>query len=123
VNLNIKELIKKLGLNPPQVWHVGRLAIDRQIINENPALRATQGIFFKKLITHAFAHICTHPDNLAIAECDRKLHSTLVRMGIASKELSAGHIIWGSEALPILNTGTGVQAFVEKHKHLLYYNV
>jgi len=118
-NLDIKQLIKARGLNPPQVWHIGRFAIDRKFISQTQALRALQGLFFKLLITSAFSHICTHPDNLAIAECDTKLQRTLVKLGIVSEELSKGRIVLGSEALPILNTGEGVRAFVEKHKHLL----
>jgi hypothetical protein len=120
-DLDLKQLIETRGLNPPQVWHIGRFAIDRKFINENQSLRALQGLYFKLLIVHAFAHISTHPDNLAIAECDRKLQSILVRLGISSEELGSERFVLGSQALPILNTGAGVRAFVDKHKHLLSY--
>jgi len=120
-NLDLKQLIKARGLTPPQIWHMGRFAIDRPIINQYETLRDTQGLFFKLLMAHAFAHVSAHPDNLMIAECDRKLQNTLVKLGVFSEELSEGHFVLGSEALPILNTGAGLQSFVEKHKHLLSY--
>jgi hypothetical protein len=120
-NLNLKQLIKARGLNPSEIWHVGRFAIDRKLINQNQILRKSQGFYFKLLMTYAFAHVCTHSDNLMIAECDKKLQGTLVKLGIVSEELSKGHFVLGSEALPILNTGAGLRPFVEKHKHLLNY--
>jgi hypothetical protein len=118
-NLDIKQLLKMRGLNPPQVWHIGRFAIDRQFINQNEKLKRFHVFYFKLLLTCAFSHVCIHPDNLAIAECDKKLQKTLVGLGVFSEELSKGHFVLGSEALPILNTGVGVQPFFDKHKHLI----
>jgi len=120
-NLNLKTLINTLGLNPPQIWHIGRFAIDRKFVNQNETLGTFQKIYFKLLMTSVLVHVCTHSDNLMIAECDRKLQKILVKLGIVSQELSNGHMIMGSETLPILNTGAGVRPFVEKHKQLLSY--
>ena len=118
-DLDLKRLIETRGLNPPEVWHMGRFAIDSKIINQNEALRATQGLFFRLLMTLAFAHVSRLPDNLMIAECDKKLQNILIKLGIFSEELSEEHFVLGSQALPILNTGAGLHLFVEKHKHLL----
>jgi len=120
-NLDIKQFLKTRGLNPPQIWHTGRFAIDRKIINQNQTLRVMQGFYFKLLLTCAFSHVCTNPENVMIAECDEKLQKALVALGIYSEELSKGNFVLGSMALPILNTGAGLQSFFEKHKHLLGY--
>jgi hypothetical protein len=120
-NLDIKRLIRERGLNPAEIWHVGRFAIDRQLINQNEALKAQQIFYFKLLITCVFVHICAHPDNIMIAECDTKLQGTLIKLGIFSEELSNGHFILGSDALPIFNTSAGLKPFFEKHKHIINY--
>jgi len=120
-NINISELIKTRGLNPPQVWHVGRFAIDRKFINQNEKLKAKQGLFFKLLMTCAFAHVCTHPDNLMIVESEVKLWRIGKLLGISCEALGESRMVLGSESFPAIDTGAGLQPFVDKHKYLLKY--
>jgi len=120
-NLNIRELIKTRELNPPQVWHVGRFAIDRKFINQNESLKATQGLFFKLLMTCAFMPVCADPNNLMIAESEVQLWKIGKRLGIFSETLSESRMVLGSESFPVLDTGSGLQPFVDNHKHLLSY--
>ncbi len=58
-----------------------------------------------------------------IAECDRKLQKAFFALDIFCEELSSGHFVLGSEALPILNTGAGLHKFVEKYRHLFKHHV
>lgn len=118
-NISISQLIEARNSTPPEVWHIGRFAIDRKIIEQNESLRAKQGFFFKLLMTQAFAHICTNPDNLMIVECDKKLWKTGKLFGIFSESLSDGLFVLGSETLPVIDTGAGLRPFYRKHKHLL----
>jgi hypothetical protein len=118
-NLNVKELIKTRGLTPPEIWHIGRFATDRKIINSNRELRLLQAFYFQLLLTCVFHHICAFPDNVMFAECDIKLQKTLNTLGIFSEELAEPHIILGSETVPIFNTGAGLQQFYDNHKHLI----
>jgi hypothetical protein len=120
-NLDIKQLIKNRGLNPPEIWHIGRFAIDRQLINQNEVLKAQQGFYFKLLLTCALVHICTNPNNLMIAECDTKLQRALMAIDIFCEKLSEGHFVLGSQALPVINTGAGLSVFLQRHRHLLNY--
>ena len=122
-NISINEEVEKRELNPPQIWYSGRLAIDRKLINENEELKAKQVLFFRMLITCAFLHVCTHPENLLVAEFDSKLQKTFIKLGVDSIPLSEEKFVLGSDALPILNTGAGLQLFVDRHKHLLNYHV
>ncbi len=119
--INVNELIKTQGLNPHQVWHIGRFAIDRKIINQHKALRVSQGLYFRLLMTCAFAHICTHPENLMVVESDEKLYKTGKLLGIFTQPLGESHFILGSNALPVMDTGAGLLPFFNKHKHLLRY--
>ena len=120
-NININEEVEKRKLNPPQIWYSGRLAIDRKLINESEELKTKQMFFFRLLITCAFLHVCTHPENLLVSEFDSKLQKTFVKLGVNSEPLSEEKFVLGSDALPILNTGAGLQAFVDRHKHLISY--
>jgi len=120
-DLDVKHLIKTRGLNPPQIWYTGRIAVDRTIVNQSEELKAQQGLYFKLLLTVCFAHICTHPENAMVSEFDYRMHKTYVKLGIVSEELAETRFTLGSEAVPILNTGAGLQPFVDKYKHLLNY--
>ena len=122
-NLSIRELIKTRNLNPPQVWHVGRFAIDRKFINQHETLKATQGLFFKLLMTCAFTHVCTHPNNLMIVESEVKLWRIGKLLGISCETLAEARMVLGSESFPAIDTGAGLQSFVDKHKHLLCYEI
>ena len=117
--LNAKELIKTRGLTPPEIWHIGRFATDRQIINSNRELRLLQVLYFKLLLTCVFHHICAYPDNVMFAECDIKLQKTLNTLGIFSEELAEPQMILGSETVPIFNNGAGLQQFYDNHKYLI----
>ena len=120
-NISINDEVAKRNLDPPQIWYSGRLAIDRKIINESDELKAKQVHFFRMLITCAFLHVCTHPENLLVSEFDSKLQKTFIKLGVSSELLSDEKFVLGSGALPILNTGAGLQKFVDRHKHLLNY--
>jgi|GEM_PF-2034241 len=120
-NLNIRELIKARGLNPPQMWHLGRIAIDRNIINQDQMLKKTQGMFFKLLMTCAFSHVCTDPNNIMIAESEVQLWKVAKLLGISSEILGEARLSLGTESFPVIDTGAGLQPFVNKHKHLLNY--
>jgi hypothetical protein len=121
--LSVKKLVNSLNVKPYQIWHIGRFAVDRKEVSQNDTLKAYQGLYFKLLLTCAFTHICADPSNVMIAECDRKLHEIVKRLNIFSESLSEGQIILGSEALPIINTGAGLQPFYDKHKHLIRYDI
>ncbi len=118
-NLDIKQLIKERGLTPPEIWHIGRFAIDRNIIKQNETLKTSQAVFFKLLMTLVFAHICRFPSNVVIVECDKKLYKTGKLLGIFSEQLSDERFVLGSQALPIIDTGAGLQFFFDRHKHLI----
>jgi len=120
-NLDVKQIIKAKGLNPPQIWYTGRIAIDRKLIAQSQELRALKVFYFKLLLTCLFNHVCTNPENVTIASIDTKMHKAFIKLGICCEELGDGHFTMGSEAIPVLNTGAGVQPFFEKHKHLLNY--
>ncbi len=122
-NLDIKQLIKERGLNPPEIWHIGRFAIDRTIINRSETLKSKHSFYFQLLLVCALVHICTKPNNLMIAECDVKLQKALMAVGIFCEKLSEGHFVLGSQALPVINTGEGLQTFFDKYKYLLNYYI
>jgi len=118
-DLDITHEIKTRGLNPPQVWNIRRFATDRQMIKQRSELRPFHALYFKLLLTCVFHHICAYPNNAMVAECDCKLQRTLISLGISSEELSKPHFVLGSQAVPIFNTGAGLQEFYDNHKHLL----
>jgi hypothetical protein len=122
-NLSIRGLIETRDLAPPQVWHIGRFAIDRKFINENETLSAKQMFFFKLLMVCAFVHVCKDPNNLMIVESEVKLWRIGKLLGISTEALGEARMVLGSESFPAIDTGAGLKSFVDKHKHLLCYDI
>lgn len=118
--VNITQILKTKK-SPPQIWHIGRFAIDRKAIKQNKTLLAKQVFYFKLLPTCAFAHVCTDPNNLLIIDTDPKIFEISKRFGVFYKQLGEAQFVMGSNVLPAINTGTGLMPFFEKHKHLLNY--
>ncbi|WP_421920378.1 hypothetical protein [Marinifilum sp.] len=118
--IDLKEVLQSLPFTPSEVWHIGRFAIDQKKIISDPYLRKFRITYLKMLLANSFQHISKKPDNIAIAECDKKLFEKLKLMGIQSAALKESKYYLGSETLPILNTGMGVNQFVNDNKNLCF---
>lgn len=91
-------------------YHIGRFAIKKDLRNLN---------LLKKLLLHAIEPVCSHPLNIAFAECDSKLLRTLTLLGIKTTIIGKSINYLGSETLPILMKTSGLSSFYQKNKHLI----
>lgn len=119
-NIKLCDLVKNLPFTPPEVWHIGRFAIDQEKIKTDPILRKHRISFLKVLLSNAFKHFIATPNNIAIAECDKKLFQKLKLLQINSTEIGQSKIYLGSETVPILNTAKGVEIFIKTNENLCY---
>ncbi len=116
--LDVLPLQKIFGINPfltikntsiNNIYHIGRFAIKKDV----------QGInLFKQLMVCAIAPICNHKDNIAFAECDRKLLRILSLLGIKTGVIGKSINYLGSETIPISMTYDGLIGFYNKNKEL-----
>lgn len=88
-----------------KVWHIGRFAISHKI----PAGRIT---ILKKLLFNAFYPLNRLGDGLLLAECDKKLTSTLESLGVHSLQLGNSLSYLGSETLPICIKSSWLDGFI-----------
>ena len=119
-DIKIDEVVNNMNYNPYEIWHIGRFAIDQQMIRKDPDLCKHRITILKLLLVNAFQHICTHRNNIALAECDKKLFDKLKLMQINSSQIGESKTYLGSETVPIFNTANGVHEFVKINQHLTY---
>jgi N-acyl-L-homoserine lactone synthetase len=97
--IEISGLAGRMPFIPPQIWHLGRLAVDREIVAADPHLAVMRLTLFKTLLVAAFRHICTHEHNLMVAECDTRLNNKIKLMGIHLQVLGAPVNYMGPEVM------------------------
>jgi len=93
-----------------EIWHIGRFAINKNIKDSS---------LFKKLMVCAIAPILTHKDNIAFAECDKKLLRVMSLLGIKAKVVGKSIQYLGSETVPVSFSYEGLIGFYENNKHLV----
>jgi hypothetical protein len=119
-NLDLNNLILGLNLQPKQVWHIGRFAIDNEAVCSDNILKSKRITILKLLLLCAFSHVMENTDNVAIAECDSKLFDKLRLFNIHSHVIGEPKNYLGSLTVPIINTAHGVREFVESNKELYH---
>ncbi len=106
-----KEELLSLKLN--HYWHIGRFIISKRIEGQRISI-------LKKMLFDAFFPPYSLDKGLIIAECDKKLVNTLLRLGIPSYELGSPIIYLYSETLPIYIKTEWLDFFIQKNKAAQY---
>ncbi len=106
-----KEELLSLKLN--HYWHIGRFIISKRIEGQRISIS-------KKMLFDAFFPPYSLDKGLIIAECDKKLVNTLLRLGIPSYELGSPIIYLYSETLPIYIKTEWLDFFIQKNKAAQY---
>lgn len=106
----INPLMTIKNSTPNNIYHIGRFAIKKDVRDIK---------LLKQLMMHAISPVCEHEDNIAFAECDRKLLRTLTLMGIKATVLGESVNYLGSETIPISLSYEGLIGFYNKNKDLI----
>ncbi|CAL2103737.1 conserved protein of unknown function [Tenacibaculum sp. 190130A14a] len=96
------------------VWHIGRLAIRKEVKDLS---------LFKKLIACALTPVYAQPNSIVFAECDEKLIRVMRALGIDIIQVGEGVKIVGSVKVPICIYSEGLVKFYDKNKNLVPENV
>lgn len=94
-------------------WHIGRFIISKKIEGQRISI-------LKKMLFDAFFPPHFLDNGLIIAECDKKLVNTLLKLGIPSYELGSPIIYLYSETLPIYIRTEWLDYFIQKNKVAQY---
>lgn len=102
-----------LSQNVNHYWHIGRFIISKRIEGQRISI-------LKKMLFDAFFPPYSLYKGLIIAECDKKLVKTLLKLGIPSYELGRPIIYLYSETLPIYIKTEWLDFFIQKNKEAQY---
>ncbi|WP_286754315.1 MULTISPECIES: hypothetical protein [Sphingobacterium] len=102
-----------LSHNVNHYWHIGRFIISKRIEGKRISI-------LKKMLFDAFFPPYFLEKGLIIAECDKKLVNTLLKLGIPSYELGSPIIYLYSETLPIYIKTEWLDFFIQKNRIAQY---
>ena len=110
-NINLKEALPKRS----NLWHIGRFVITKHL----PINRIS---FFKKLLYNAFYPVHRFGEGLVIAECDKKVITTLQKLGIKSNILGESIEYICSETFPIYIESGALNPFILANSQRYFSN-
>lgn len=117
-SVDIKKVLENLPFKPVEIWHLGRLAIDQRKIATDKLLTKYRLHMLKILLIVAFRHICANDNNIMIAECDTRLNEKIRLLGIHSQSIGNSMMYFGSETIPIFNTGKNLKQFINTYDYV-----
>lgn len=106
-DVRLPDSIDRYSIN--KIYQIGRFAI-----NQNSCEKLGCGLF-KRMILLAFSHICQNRNNILIAECDMKLHSVLVRMGIDLIKIGTPFFCLGSKTISVYAPYSSIIKYYSKY--------
>lgn len=98
-NINIEDIVK---VRNGKIWHVGRFAVSK----------STSYLTLKCLLTKVISQMCSYPNSIMVAECDKKFVKVLAMMGIRTEALGSAICYLGSLTLPIYSTDEWLSKFL-----------
>lgn len=119
--INLKKLFISKNINPEEVWHVGRLAVNREPLRETGYSLNQRSEILKVLMTQALTPICKKEGNVLLAECDERFLKMAPNFDLTNFELVGKPLHYlGSPAIPVMNTVPNLLPFLEKNKRYQY---
>lgn len=117
-NVNLQTFVNGLSHCPNEIFHIGRFAIDQDIIRKNNKLRSQRITILKILMYHALLPIVKNPSNIFFCECDEKLYSKLNYMGLFPEKIGATKFCMGSNTVPVYCNNEGIIQFFNQNQSL-----
>ncbi|WP_083634380.1 hypothetical protein [Saccharicrinis aurantiacus] len=99
-------IANKVSSDTGDIFHIGRFAIKKGV---------TDTSLLKQLMVMAVEPICKHKNNMAFAECDKKLLRILYLLGIKASIIGESIEYLGSETVPILLSYNSVISFYKEN--------
>jgi hypothetical protein len=118
--VNLKKLIQSLPFKPNGIYHIGRFAIDQDMIRKNANLQQNRLTILKLLMYYALISVYKEKSNIFLCECDYKLFSKLNFLGIYPQKLGIPKGYLGSKTIPVFCDYNGIKDFFNQNKNLIY---
>lgn len=100
-DIDIEKTIEKENLRVDEVWHLGRLAIDSNLLRlQNTSIQSKR--MLQLLLIHSLSVINHQPNNLMIAESDVLIHKTFQDLGLDMQIIGDRKNCLGSPTYPVI---------------------
>lgn len=118
--VNLKKLIQRLPCKPKGIYHIGRFAIDQNLIRGNSGLMRNRLTILKSLMYCALFPVFEKKSNIFLCECDDKLLSKLKFLGIYPRVIGSPKVHLGSKTIPIYCGHDDIKEFFNQKYKLSY---
>lgn len=118
--VDLKEILRSLPSKPKQIYHIGRFAIDQNLIRRDPGLTQNRLKILKLLMYYALFPVFEKKSNIFLCECDDKLLTKLKLLGIYPQVIGPPKVHLGSKTLPIYCNHDGIKEFIKQNDCLSY---
>ncbi|HAS46381.1 MAG TPA: hypothetical protein DCS93_38225 [Microscillaceae bacterium] len=110
--IDIKQLSKAFHTNPDNIWHCGRLAVNKQ--KAKIAGVGSRSLFLE-LLFQSFQHITRRPGAIFLAEADKRVYDLFHLVGVPMQQIAKGKTYLGSETYPVVISHEGMLAWLEHY--------
>lgn len=115
--INVSKVLQDRDLDPFEVWHVGRLAVDNVSDRHANYSLNNRAQILRVLLTQAIMPICSDRSNVLLAECDDRFLKMAPQLNLVNSELLGKPVHYlGSPAVPVMNTATNLEYFINQNK-------
>ncbi|PKV49967.1 hypothetical protein ATE84_2013 [Aquimarina sp. MAR_2010_214] len=113
-NISIEQIIEKENLEVNKIWHLGRLAIDSNVLrSQNLSLTSRQ--MLRVLLIHSLGIISYNPNSLMIAESDVLIYQIFRDLGIEMQIVGELRDCLGSPTYPVILTSENIEKWLEEN--------
>ncbi|OJJ22004.1 hypothetical protein BKI52_08160 [marine bacterium AO1-C] len=110
--IDVKQLSKAFHITPHDIWHCGRLAVDKQ---KAKAAGVTSRSLFLELLFQSFQHITRNPGAIFLAEADKRVYDLFHKVGVPMQQIAKGKTYLGSETYPVVISHEGMLDWMEHY--------
>ena len=114
--IKLEDLTNFEGLKVDDVWHFGRLAIDKEKIKKYDLKISSVEILQRLLIT-SIRLLCDSADNLIVTEIDYKVFRLMLKMGFNMEMVGQPKFYLGSVTCPAVATARDLLNWLECHEN------
>ncbi len=100
-NIDLKARCKEWDIALSDIWHAGRLAVDKKLLKQTTNNLSSRQMFLE-LVCQVFGHICQQPKGVFLAEADKRVMHLFRQVGINMQQVGKGRMYLGSETYPVI---------------------
>ncbi|EAY27956.1 hypothetical protein [Microscilla marina] len=115
---NLQNYFQQANIPVNDIWHMGRLAIDKHVL-ANAGFSGSSLPILIKLLKQSFGAMVQHDDNILIGESDALAYRIYRTLGIKLQKMGEGKKYVGSLTYPVFAQASDINRWLHLYKPLV----